>query len=346
MKLNKMKRNFDSPTARPFDVKTEIKSMNYSFAHRKRNTDAWKRILSTSKFQDLYSCTLINCGFDDTSCEILCRILTLRSVCVQDNALTHRSAQFLAGCNLHFLDVSGNSSIRSQGASALAHSTSVCEMNLNACEIGNQGALDLFANLHIKKLELRHNKIGSAGLKTLVNNHTLLSLDLQYNRIGPGGARYLGKNTSLKHLFVGSNLIADKGCKKLRHHTALQEVDLSQNNLSNSGFLSLGSIRSLTRLNLFHNQINLNVDLQMSLINLTVLDLSHNNISWKHSNCLHSLILQLPALASLNLSANHLIEKPREEIEKECLSWNTQKKINFNLWGQIDPTAVYSLEFF
>lgn len=114
-------------------------------------------------------------------------------------------------------------------ASAMRGNSSITNLNLEECGIGDAGVNDIAQALSSNKkaalvsLNLSHNKIGVLGSQSLAtfleSNRTLTKLDLGYSQVGADSAQSIAQilkapQNSLSHLLVPGNNFGDDGANK------------------------------------------------------------------------------------------------------------------------------------
>ena len=158
--------------------------------------------------------------------------------------------------------------------------------------------LELHANTNIKCLDLTNSSIGLEGTTGLAN-----------------GLRHLTKleTLNLSHNNIGRECF-NSLCNGLQHLTSLWSLDLSHNDINDEDASSLGHvlqhITRLRELGLFHNNIGLGMSRLVSglqcLTNISILLLSHNNISSDGEISLAHTFQYLTKLNNLYLSHNNI----------------------------------------
>ena len=140
-------------------------------------------------------------------------------------------------------------------AAALLLNTSVTELKLSGCKLGNAGMIQLAPSLpaQLEMLSLEANGIDDEGAVALgqalcdVPEVWLRVLDLTGNAIGDRGAASIAKGLTkcggLEELSFSTNCVDDEGCKALCHGVArcrhLHAVDFSNNAIGDQGVKSL-----------------------------------------------------------------------------------------------------------
>ena len=148
---------------------------------------------------------------------------------------------------------------------------------------------------HLSSLLLSHNRLSSVHFVRTLRN--LDFLDVSYNNLGSLPSRMLARGHVLRSLNLSHNIIST--IDNTAFLASVQtEVDLSYNKiytLNNPGW------HGIHNLQLHHNHIRqLDLDAFHGLSNLTVLDLSMNNIS----KLTYHAVVHVPNLEYLNLSWN------------------------------------------
>ena len=200
-------------------------------------------------------------------------------------------------------------------------------LNISNIKVANQGAIDMTKILSnatkLKDLNLSNNIIllltTSARLKTL----SLTKLNLSFTAINGNTvndiAILLSQNTELNELIISScdleATIATTIFKGIRNLLNLIKLNISNGNISNEAADILGVIlfqnNLLEKLDLSYNYIQtagaINIFNKMdSIFHLSVLTISHNNLTDDTANCLTEVLFHNFGLKELNLSYNYL----------------------------------------
>lgn len=166
--------------------------------------------------------------------------------------------------------------------------------------------------MHLKTLDLSWS---STGLKT-VTNKTFASLQesplletlnltaMGINKLGPGAFSSLGNLTTL---LLGRNFINQqlKG-DEFKGLTSIKEIDMSTNqqsiSLTNTSFIHIPTLRTLKLGRALKGTLDIEPSPFRPLVNLTVLDLSNNNIANINAGMLRGLY----HLKALKMQHNNL----------------------------------------
>ncbi|KJE97224.1 hypothetical protein CAOG_07665 [Capsaspora owczarzaki ATCC 30864] len=160
-------------------------------------------------------------------------------------------------------------------AEALKVNTTLTELRLSYCQIGEAGARAIAEALRVTTtltlLRLNVNGIGSAGVRTIAEalkvNKTVTVLNLSENQIGDIGAQVIADalkvNTTLKYLVLSANQIGAAGAhaiaELLKVNTQMGWLSLHRNRIGDAGAQTIAEALKvnppLTYLDLRENQI-------------------------------------------------------------------------------------------
>ena len=227
--------------------------------------------------------------------------------------------------------------------------------NLKTLNLQNEAieTIDLSNNPLLTNLYLANNNIKNIDLS---NNSKLEYLDLPYNKIENAGDIILNldfdtnTNTVLNTLNLEGNLLTEfkvdslQGIKYLlltnnrinsvdiSQNKTLLSISLSLNNLKSSEDIVWGDLTKLRTVDLSLNELD-NIDLS-TLVNLTALNLFHNDLSFSKSKLkgldlskntkLTTLLLASTNIEELDLSRNNLIS------DITLIGNKKLKTVNFN----------------
>ncbi|XP_019643331.1 PREDICTED: uncharacterized protein LOC109484492 [Branchiostoma belcheri] len=230
----------------------------------------------------------------------------VRSLDLRKTGLTPESLQALGDIlpklvMLKELDLSGNKNIGDNEVRLQVEDTSLTDLNLKRCGLGDLFLKSLTAVLHhfhcLVNISLSHNKIGKNGLEpfSLLEQPvpSLKNLDLDHNRIGDICLR---------------SLVA-----VLHHLSCLEELNLSHNNIGNDGLEPFAAIQhpvpNLKVLNLLWNRIG-----DICLRSLAAV--------LHHLSCLEELSLYHNNIGNGGLEPFAAIQYPVASLKVLNLSWN------------------------
>ncbi|XP_019643334.1 PREDICTED: NACHT, LRR and PYD domains-containing protein 12-like isoform X1 [Branchiostoma belcheri] len=286
----------------------------------------------------------------------------VQSLDLQKTGLTPESLQALGDIlpklvMLKELDLSDNKNIGDNEVRLQVEVTSLTDLNLKRCGLGDLFLKSLTAVLHhfhcLVNISLSHNKIGKNGLEpfSLLEQPvpSLKNLDLDHNMIGDICLRSLAAVllhlSCLEKLNLSHNNIGDEGLEPfaaIQHPVPnLKVLNLSWNMIGDICLRSLVAVlhhlSCLENLSLYHNNIGDGglepfAAIQHPVPNLKVLNLSWNRIG---DICLRSLVAvlhHLSCLEELSLSHNNIgdgglepfaaIQHPVPNLKVLNLSWN------------------------
>ncbi len=322
-------------------------------------------------FFELYDVLIFTCGIVAASCEkttealvkslttrvnheddvdCLCVVLKGIRECKKETSDSHIKLARVSGSLLKLqsfaLELGFEADVVTL-AEVLKENSSLTELYLSLCNVGDQSATGLAEALQINtsltELDLSHNNIGAHGATGLAaalqKNKSLTKLYLSDNNIGDQGAtglaRALQENKSLTELHLSFTFIGDEGvtalAEALQENKSLTTLNLSANTIGDAGGTGLAEAlqenKSLTTLNLSGNNIGdqgasgLGKALQENT-SLTELDLSGNNIGDHGAAGLAEALPKNKSLTVLELNYNDI-----GDIGASCLARALRKNI-------------------
>jgi Ran GTPase-activating protein (RanGAP) involved in mRNA processing and transport len=169
------------------------------------------------------------------------------------------------------------------GATILAKSKSLEEVNLKYGNISDEGALAIASNPKITKLDLSWNHIGPKGVVALANMPALTRLDLSannyYSTLNIAGAEALAKSKTLTELWLNDCGIDDRAAAAVAKSQSIKKLMLRYNKISDEGAIAFANNSMLTELDIGGGENSIGTKGIQALAHnthLEKLDLSHS----------------------------------------------------------------------
>ncbi|KAK2379013.1 receptor protein [Trifolium repens] len=240
----------------------------------------------------------------------------------------NNSSSFFSLQHLQSLDLSNNN-FNSTIPSGFSKLEKLTILDLSSCHFYGTLSNSISNLTHLTYLDLSDNDLSGAIPSSLFTLPSLEKIHLEYNQfskfekfinVSSYDHNSMSNLTHLTHLNLDHNDLSGTIPSCLFTLPSLEVIDLSSNNLSGPFPMPIFQLHSLSFLDLSSNRLNGSLQLHelLEFRNLTVLDLSYNNISI-NVNDSNADQTSFPNINILNLASCNLKTFPRFLINQSAL---------------------------
>ncbi|KAL7206243.1 hypothetical protein ACSBR2_019034 [Camellia fascicularis] len=130
----------------------------------------------------------------------------------------------------------------------------------------------------LAQLFLSHNQFSGKLPATISESTSLVDIELGSNKFSGEIQATIGNLKKLSNLHLENNLFSGTIPESLGLCVSLSDINLAGNSFSGKIPASIGSLRSMNSLNLSHNELSGEIAVSLSLLKLSILDLSNNRL--------------------------------------------------------------------
>ncbi len=195
---------------------------------------------------------------DDAALERVGRLGGLRSVTVEDAAISNDGLGHLAALPLEELSLARCYRITDEGVERLiARLEGLQRLVLRDVPVRGSGLAPLRGRAALRVVQLNETFVDDGAMEHLAGAENLTRLEARQAQVGDAGAAVLGTLAALEHLDLAENRLGDAGVAHLAALTRLRSLDLSGNTaVSDESVDALCALTALQALNITGTSIS------------------------------------------------------------------------------------------